>query len=206
MLFRVIIVCLVLSGAYALYEIYAISRYYEAMRNPEETFLIKGAPNDRKNDQKVALVEFINYANASSKETHRALMELVDISPDIMYVARPTTFANPKSTELAKLALAAGLQGKFWEMSEAILSYDGTPDERFIRETAALYDLDAQKLLDDAKGETVQKMADNNANAALRTGVDRVPAFLLGHTFYTPETTPGIAELIRMLQKEKNKP
>ena len=83
--------------------------------------------------------------------------------------------------------------------------YKGPLDERFFRESAALYDIDYEAMVLQAEGETVQKMAGENASIALGLDIRTAPALLVGRTLYQPEKPLTVEELVRMVELEKSR-
>lgn len=200
MFFRIVIVCLVLAAAYALYEIITIRSFYKGLREPLASFAIKEG-----NRSYLTIVEFLNYDCGSCKDTHLVLLDYAERNPDITLVVRPVPFANDGAETAAEMALAAGLQDKFWDMDRALVEYKGTLDEKFYRESAAVYDIDYERMAREAEEETVQKMARDNASAIIRTGADISPAIIVGKTLYQLEKPLTLTDLMRMVTKEKSR-
>ncbi len=201
MLFRIVIVCLVLAASYALYEITAIGRYYNGLRSPLSDFTV----TEREGNQNpLTIVEFMHYQCNFCKETHAVLVEYARSNPEIRLVTRPVPFEGPAETA-AERALAAGLQGKFWEMDSALTEYRGALDEKFYRETAALYNIDYERMVADADGAEIAEMAKDNADAIVKTGIKQTPAFMIGKTVYELDAPLTLPDLIRMVREEQAK-
>lgn len=201
MLFRIAIACLVLAASYALYEIYAIGRYYDGLRTPLAPF----TSTEREGNQKpLTIVEFLHYQCNFCKDTHAVLVEYARNTPEIRLVTRPVPFDGPAETA-AERVLAAGLQGKFWEMDSALTEYRGVLDEKFYRESAALYDIDYDRMVADADGEEVNAMAKDNAAAVFKVGIKQTPAFMVGKTIYELDAPLTLPDLIRMVREEQAK-
>ena len=201
MLFRIVIVCLVLAASYALYEITAIGRYYDGLRTPLAPFT---ATEMEGNQNPLTIVEFMHYQCNFCKDTHAVLVEYARTTPEIRLVTRPVPFEGP--TEIAaERVLAAGLQGKFWEMDSALTEYRGILDDKFYRESAALYNIDYDRMVADADSENVNAMAKDNAAAVFKTGIKQTPAFMIGKTVYELDAPLTLPELIRMVRVEQAK-
>lgn len=197
MFFRVFVVCLVLAASYALFEIWRAHAFYSRMHNPPSAFTVMNDDGD------VAVVDFLNYECNACKSTNKLLLEQARSNKDIKLVIRPVPYEGKAIENDVKMVLAAGLQGKFWELHEAIIHYEDTPDEKFFKETAALYDIDYNKMLADSEGLTVQDIMKSNATAAYNLGVTTTPAILVGKSFYAPKAILTLPELLRMIQFEK---
>lgn len=201
MFFRIVIVCLVLAASYALYEITAIGRYYDGLRTPLAPFT---ATEMEGNQNPLTIVEFMHYQCNFCKDTHAVLVEYARTTPEIRLVTRPVPFEGP--TEIAaERVLAAGLQGKFWEMDSALTEYRGILDDKFYRESAALYNIDYDRMVADADSENVNAMAKDNAAAVFKTGIKQTPAFMIGKTVYELDAPLTLPELIRMVRVEQAK-
>lgn len=201
MFFRIVSVCLVLAAGYALYEIWAIRNYYNFLQKPEAAFTIREAVG---NQSPVTIVEFMNYGCLPCKTTHNVLRNYADQNPEVRLVVRPIPFSNPETAETAaESVLAAGLQGKFWEMDRALSEYTGALDDKFYRETAAVYDIDYARMVKEAQGDAVYKLAKNNVRAFEKSGASAVPAIMIEKKIYALKGPLTLPDLIRMVQTEK---
>lgn len=182
MIFRFIIVFLVMAGLYAGFEITRFAYMDYRLHNPRAEFQVREATQ---NPEKLVFVEFVDYACPFCHELHPNVKDFLDIRPDITYIARPIVILpEGPSDKLARLALAAGLQGKFWEFHDAFLGYpkDKTIDDAFVRETANLYGVDYERMIADSKGKEVSAMMKENADAAAREGIYSTPTLYIGKT------------------------
>jgi len=201
MFFRIVIVILVLAAAYAGYEIAVAKYYYYSLRNPEASFSVL----QEGNQSSPAIVEFMNYDCEYCRPTHMVLLDYAQQNPETRYVVRPVPLVSGYAEDAAEMVLAAGVQGKFWEFDRAITEYTGVPDQKFYRETAALYDVDYDKMMRDKEGPDVQDMVKDNAGAAVRTGLKSTPALMIGKTVYQLDKPLTLPDLIRMVQAEKTR-
>lgn len=197
MLFRIIIVCLLLAAAYATYEISSVWGLRQATGSSDASFAVVNGGN--KTD--LTIVEFLNYDCLYCRGTHKTMMDYAKTHDNVRLVVRP--FPNEGglqySEKAAAMALAAGLQGKFWEMDQAIIDYGGIPDDKFFRETAGLLNIDYEKLVQDSQGETVQNMLTDNGGMIIRLGIKTVPAFMIDdavHQIDKPLTLPDLISMV----------
>jgi len=205
--YRIIIVLLIIAAGYSLYGISHFKWMYHRVNNPAAEFQVSG------NEQSsLILVEFLNYNCGYCKQLHPAVKELLSIRKDIRYVARPVSFTifydeegneQEADDQVTKMVIAAGLQGKFQEMHNAVLEYPEIelPDG-FIEETANLYGIDYEQLVKDANGKKVQKIIKENLKAFNHTGLYSVPSFMIDNDFYiiTDENLPGLKQLLNMVK------
>lgn len=201
MLFRTVIACLILFGCYALYEIYQTGRYYEGMRTPLAAFT---TIENMEGDDALTIVEFLNYNCPACKDTHAVLVDYAKTTPGIRLVVRPVPNEGDAETA-ARHALAAGLQGKFWEMDAALTDYKGVLNEKFYRENAALYNIDYDRMIADSDGPEVFAIAKDNAAAIIKADIRSMPAFMIGRTIYELNAPLTLPDLIRMVRAEQAK-
>lgn len=199
MLFRIVILCLILAGGYALHEIVSVRNLYYQLRHPLAPFTVRETTGGR---PAVTIVNFMNYDCDFCLHTHGLMMQLVRENPNIRYVLRPVPYAQGHAETAAEMALAAGLQGKFWEMDQALAARKGPLDEAFFKNAAAKNNIDFVRLKREAEEKTVQAMAGENATASLRAGLQSTPAFIIGKTLYQPEKPLTLADLTRMVRAE----
>lgn len=201
-LFKAFIVVLVLAAAYALFEIYRFSAMTNGVQNTRAEFAVQGPAKPS-----VTMVEFLDYNCNFCRDLHPAVKDFLAIRKDVRYIARPIAVLGEESEKLARIALAAGLQGKFWEMNDAFLSSKGTIDDKFLRETAALYDIDYDRMMADADGKDVRRMFDDNVKDADRAAVYSTPTVIIGRTYVSGEMArmPTAADFVRITDAEINR-
>ncbi len=193
-LFRFFLLLVILASGYSLFGIGHFKWMYNKVENPSAEFLTlqnKSAP--------IKMVEFINYGCGFCKELHPTIQELLSVRKDIEYVVRPIAFGEGITNDLTHIALAAGLQDRFWEFNNAFLEYpeDDIPDD-FIIETANLYGVDYAQLIKDSKSRKVKELAQENDNALGHAGLGSVPSFMINRNFYYVDER-GVPDLKTML-------
>lgn len=201
MLFRVILVCVILAASYAAFEIASVWRSFDMVQNPEVDFTTKNAGNQTN----LTIVEFISYECTFCRQAYPVLDDFAKTNPDVRLVVRPVPLVGLFSETAAEIAMAAGLQGKFWEMNDAIIGYGNIPDERFYRDTAELLGLDYEKMVKDAEGAKVQDLVGDNAEALQRAGITSLPAIMVGKTVYQIDKRLTLNDLISMVAAERAK-
>lgn len=201
-LFRAYLTFLTLLAIYAIVGIVHFKLLYISVEKPKAEFLIKDPKTPVANP--ITVTEFLDYTCQYCKELSPIVEELLTIRKDIRYIARPIAFDQKTSEPILRYILAAGLQGKFWEMHTAVLEYpeDIVPQD-FLEQTASLYGLDIKKLSEDAKSKHIDNIIKNNINVANHAGIQFTPSFLIGSKIYSPSNAmPTLVDLINMVQKE----
>lgn len=197
-LYRAYLGLLAVAAAYAIFGIVHFKWVYHTVDKPA-SFQVTGNLNSEE-----TVIEFMNYSCVYCKELHPNVKELLNIRKDIKYVARPIPFEEGPSERLTKIAMAAGLQGKFWEMHNAILENPNVIiDDAFIEETSNLYGIDYNQLQEDMESKKVEKLVEENLEAFLSSGAQFVPSFLIGsQIFVMGEEMPTLTDLLNLVATE----
>jgi protein-disulfide isomerase len=103
---------------------------------------------------------------------------------------------HPRAPALAAAAEAAALQGRFWELHDAIFADPGRSDDPHLWAHARELDLDLDRFERDRRSEGVVAAVREQTRAGMRAGVALTPTLIAGGTFF-----PGApdAELIASL-------
>ena len=79
----------------------------------------------------------------------------------------------------AAAALAAGEQGKFWEMHDALFNNQRSLSPTFYEEQAEKLGLDVDKFKKDMESEAIQKQIDEDVKLAGKHGISGTPGFFV---------------------------
>jgi protein-disulfide isomerase len=106
------------------------------------------------------------------------------------------TARHPRAPALAAAAEAAALQGRFWELHDAIFADPGRSDDPHLWAHARELGLDLDRFERDRRSEDVVAAVREQTRAGMRAGVALTPTLIAGGTFF-----PGApdAELIASL-------
>ena len=130
-------------------------------------------------DAPVVLVEFFDFSCHYCHKVYPAIKQIAEANPDIKIVFKPLTFVAPVSKYAAKAALAANEQGKFFDVYNAIFSFEGRPDEAKIDELVASTGVDMEKLKADMNSSKVNGALSGISDLAGKIQVNGVPALFL---------------------------
>jgi protein-disulfide isomerase len=103
----------------------------------------------------------------------------------------PLSQAHPDSMNAAKMAEAAALQGKFWEMHGLLFENQNDLDLGSLAEYAKKLGLSAEKISDALDGKAVEKKISTDFEGGVRTGVVGTPAFFVNGLFYDGDRGDG---------------
>jgi len=114
---------------------------------------------------------------------HRAVSELKNIKIvhhnlplDMNCNKNLSTQMHDGSCLMAKYAIAAGKQGKFWDLNNLLFDNDFQGEESIIKYAKTVRGLNIEKLKQDASSELVATELDKEINDAVLYGIDGTPA------------------------------
>jgi|GEM_PF-1535668 len=202
-----------LTGLVALAALYSLAGIavlkwdnYKA-EHPKAEFLVMDHGTNT-----LTITDFTNYTCGYCKEMHSVIKETLSLQKNIRYISRPILLElnipedqRQKPVALEKLALAAGLQNKFQEMHDMFMEYPkNLIPEELLQETAELYGINYQKMVEDAKSDKIQKYLDNNFDNMISIKVESIPSYVVNNNIYTVgNTRPDLKTFLSMIENEK---
>jgi len=129
----------------------------------------------------VTIVEFSDFQCPFCKSAIPALQELMRQYPGgVRWVFKnyPLDF-HPDSLLAHKAALAAGEQGKFWEMHDLIFANQGAIKRDDLLQSASQLGLDMKRFVVDLDGNRLQTVIDEDKAEGSRLGVTGTPTFFV---------------------------
>ncbi len=143
----------------------------------------------------VTLIVYSDFQCRPCSEVAEILKKLREEYPDtlkIIYRYFPLLTINDKAALAAQAAEAAGLQGKFWEMHDALyddlISWDGLTPEEFetwLADKATELQLDEEKFRTDLHSKEVEIIPPMAFNEGLLIGMASAPFILINGQIYT---------------------
>ena len=102
------------------------------------------------------LIEYADFECAYCAALHARLEELRELTPlRIVFRHFPVRSAHPRAWAAACATEAAALQGRFWEMHDAILADQGHMEDPHLWSLAETLGLDLERFDADRRGEPV---------------------------------------------------
>ena len=132
---------------------------------------------------KVTIVEFSDFQCPFSHKFHPLINDVLKVYPkDVNFILKnfPLSF-HPNSRPAAKAALAAGEQGKYWEMVELLFeNYDKLGEDKY-KELAKQLGLNVDRFMKDYKDKDAQWEQNIQADESLadRVTVRGTPTFFI---------------------------
>lgn len=142
-----------------------------------------GAPILGKPDAKITVVEFSDFQCPFCKRGNDTMKDLLKEFPDdvkLIFMHLPLPF-HKQATSAAVASIAAGEQGKFWEMHDLLFDNQGRlgEEDKLYVELAEKLKLDVAKFKEDLKAEKNKKVVEANAAVATKLGVNGTPGFFV---------------------------
>ncbi len=128
----------------------------------------------------ITLVEFFDYQCGYCKRMVDQVFQLTEEDPDLRIVLKEFPILGPGSVMAARAALAAGQQGLYAELHNALMQHRGALDEETILGLAAEVGLDVERLRADMDSPEVAAEIEANLALAEALGIRGTPAFIVG--------------------------
>jgi len=143
----------------------------------------------------ITVVEFFDYNCGYCKRGFGDLAKLIEKDPKVKVVFKELPILSKGSEEASKVALAARLQGKYWEMHRALIESKGQNNEASALKAAEKLGLDMARLKKDMESAEVKDEISKVRELAQKMGIQGTPHFLVGD-----KAIPGAPEnLLEML-------
>jgi protein-disulfide isomerase len=140
----------------------------------------------------------IAYADYECPYCARADALLAGRAVRLVFRHFPVPSKHPRARVLAHAAEAAGLQGRFWDMHDALFGDQGRIDDPHLWERARRLGLDVDRFERDRRSEAVAERVARDFRSGVRAGVMTTPTL-----FSDGEPHPGVptAELLERLER-----
>ena len=128
----------------------------------------------------ITVVEFFDYNCGYCKRGLQDLIKLVEGDPNVRVVFKELPILSKGSEEASRVAIAAGRQGKYWDVHKAMLETKGQMNEANALAIATKLGLDIEKLKKDMASPEVEEEIKKSEALAKKMGVNGTPHFLVG--------------------------
>jgi len=164
--------------------------------NATELFRPTGSPIvNAKGD--VPVIEFFDYNCGYCKKAFTEVAQLLDKDKKVRLILKEFPILSKGSEEAAKIALAAKMQGKYWEFHRALLETPGQANEASALKIGEKIGLDVSRLKKDMASAEVKKEIEDTRQLANKMGIQGTPHFIVGDRII-----PGAPEnLLELLSK-----
>ena len=143
----------------------------------------------------VTVVEFFDYNCGYCKRSFPSMTKLIASDPKLKVVFKELPILSKGSEEASRVALAARIQGKYWEAHRAIFEIKGPIGEASALKAVEKLGLDMAKLKADMAGPVVTAELAKTKELAAKMGINGTPHFLVGD-YSIPGAPENLIELI----------
>ncbi len=144
------------------------------------------------------LIEYADLECAYCAALHVRLEQLrTQVPLRIVYRHFPVRSAHPRAWAAACATEAAALQGRFWELHDAILADQGHIEDPHLWDLAGRIGLDVERFDADRRSDTVAERVRSDFTGGVRAGVVTTPTvFRDGQAFSGASLRSKLAELL----------
>jgi protein-disulfide isomerase len=146
----------------------------------------------------VTIVEFFDYNCSFCKKALSDVAKLIEREKQIKVVFKEFPIFKG-SDEAAKAALAAKMQGKYWEFHRAMLSLSGQANEASALRVAEKIGLDVAKLKKDMASPEVAKEIDDTRALADKLQVRGTPFFMVADRIIPGAPTDLLEQMTKLV-------
>lgn len=146
----------------------------------KELFEMSSAPSAGNPKGDVTVVEFFDYNCGYCKKALPDVASLVQSDKNVRVVLKEFPILSKGSEEASKIAIAARMQGKYWDFHQAMLGLQGPANEASALKVAEKAGLDMTRLKKDMVSSEVKREIDETRSLAQKMGINGTPHFLVG--------------------------
>lgn len=150
----------------------------------------------------VTIVEFFDYNCGWCKKGFPEVVSLIEKDKNLRVVLKEFPIFGGDSDYAAKAALAAGKQGKYWELHSALFSHEGKVTREVVDEAAKSLGLDLAKLKADMESPEIVDVIGQNQALAQSLSINGTPAFIID-SHVTPGYLPA-PDLLAAIQEVRD--
>lgn len=169
---------------------------------------IGDAPNKGTKNAPITIVMFQDFQCPFSKRSQSTLEQLMTAYPNqvkLGFKHFPLGF-HKNAAIAAEAAMAAGAQGKFWEMHDKIFANQKQINLDNLKSYAKDLNLDMNKFNDDLESHRFKKIVDEDIKKGKEVGVRGTPTFFInGRKLVGAKPLAEFQKVIDRLMKEKKK-
>jgi len=152
----------------------AIKEHATELYRPASSPVVGNAKGD------VPVIEFFDYNCGYCKKAFSEVAQLVDKDKKVRIIMKEFPILSKGSEEASRVALAAKMQGKYWEFHRAMLESQGQANEASALRIAEKLGLDMPRLKKDMASPEVKKEIDDTRQLATKMGIQGTPHFIVG--------------------------
>ncbi|MCB1526874.1 MAG: DsbA family protein [Hyphomicrobiaceae bacterium] len=149
--------------------------------NADVLFRDPNAPVSGNPKGDVTVVEFFDYNCGYCKRGFPDVAKLIEQDPKVRVVFRELPILSKGSEEAARVAIAANMQGKYWEFHSHMIAFRGQANEASAMKIAEKVGLDMERLKKDVKSPAVDAEIKSVRKLAQDLNINGTPHFIVGN-------------------------
>lgn len=157
----------------------SVARVKGLSENADAIFKSKGDPAIGNPKGNAVVVEFMDYNCGWCKKSVGEISQLLETDKEVKVLFKEFPIFGPDSEYAAKAALAANLQGKYWELHKALFSVEGHVNAAVVDEVAQGLGLDVVRMKKDMEKPEIKTQIDNNHGLGQLLALTGTPAFII---------------------------
>ena len=143
----------------------------------------------------VPVIEFFDYNCGYCKKAFTDLAQVMEKDKKVRVILKEFPILAKGSEEASRVALAAKMQGKYWEFHRAMLESHGQANEASALRVAEKLGLDMARLKKDMASAEVRNEIESTRALATKMGIQGTPHFIVGDRII-PGAPENLSELI----------
>ena len=171
--------------------------------NPFHLKILDAIPDEGKiqfgpDNAKNTIIEFFDYFCGYCKKIHPELIDLTNSNKDLRVIFIHHPILNESSKVLAKIAIAATIQNKGFELHHALFSLEGSITSNKLQQVIKEVGLNEIKLKIDMERDKVEKTIKISSFLASGAGARGTPSIFVNEEFFGGYLSPDrIAGLLK---------
>lgn len=149
---------------------------------------LEGCPDTGPQDAAVTIAVFSDFKCPHCGKAASIILEIKEKHSEhvrVVFKHYPLTSIHPESMNGALAAAAAHLQGRFWEMHDALFALEGDLDAASIEEAAVSAGLDMERWSEDVESPGVLDIVNRDVKQAQDLGLESTPTIFVDGMHYT---------------------
>jgi protein-disulfide isomerase len=148
--------------------------------NAKDLYRHADAPVAGNPDGDITVVEFFDYNCGYCKRGFSEVAKLIESDKNVRFVFKEFPILRDESEQASRVALAARMQGKYWEVHRELIGNKGLVNEAVALKAAENLGLDMAKLKTDMNSPEVKGEIERVKALAKKMGINGTPHFLVG--------------------------
>jgi protein-disulfide isomerase len=143
----------------------------------------------------VPIIEFFDYNCGYCKKAFSDVAQVIEKDKKVRVILKEFPILAKGSEEASRVALAAKMQGKYWEFHRAMLESPGQANEASALRIAEKLGLDIARLKKDMVSAEVKNEIESTRQLANKMGIQGTPHFIVGDRII-PGAPENLSELL----------